>query len=291
MRTKVLSDTRKGICLAVISAFFYSLISVCVKWVGGTLPTIEIVFFRALVMLLIGTGSMAVRHQHLTNRHLPLLIFRGLSGAFGAFTYYAALSMIPLAETMALVNLSPFIVCIFAGLFLNEKIRKSHLLALLISFSGALCIIRPEFGGVNTGYLVAVASAIITGCSYTMVRKLKQDIDTPTIVFYYNVVSVAVSFPVMMAKGFVMPSGAEWIKLLCLGLSALLFNNFNTSAYQYAPAGKISIFNYLSIIFSSLFGILLWNEYLVLGTVAGIALILAGAYLSFKSEQKFSGTT
>ena len=281
-----MTDAQKGVSLAILSALFYSLISVCVKWIGGALPTMEIVFFRALVMLLVGSGSMVLRHQKLGRKHRFLLILRGLSGAMGAFTYYAALAMIPLAETMALVYWSPFIVSILAGLFLKEEIRRNHLLALLISFAGALCIIRPTFEGVGAGYLVAFASAVITGCSYTLVRKLKHDVDTPTIVFYYNVVSILVAFPVMLMGGFVMPVGAEWFKLVCLGLAALLFNQLNTSAYQYAAAGKISIYNYLSIIFSAVFGSFLWNEHLILGTGIGIALILTGAALSFWSGRE-----
>ena len=117
-------------------------------------------------------------------------------------------------------------------------------------------------------------------------RKLKHDVDTPTIVFYYNVVSILVAFPVMLMGGFVMPVGAEWFKLVCLGLAALLFNQLNTSAYQYAAAGKISIYNYLSIIFSAVFGSFLWNEHLILGTGIGIALILTGAALSFWSGRE-----
>ncbi len=280
------SDRQKGVFLAVLSALFYSLISVCVKWIGGTLPTVEVLFFRGAVMLAVASATMVVKHQRLSGKHKPLLILRGFSGVLGAFTYYAAVARAPLAETMALVNLSPFVVTVLAAAFLGERLRKGHVLALLISFGGALCIIRPNFAHVETGYLIAFASAVITGCSYTMVRKLKQDVDTPTIVFYYNIVTALVAFPVMMLGGFVMPSGAEWIKLLCLGISALLFNYFNTSAYKYAPAGEISIYNYLSVIFSSAFGVLLWKEHLVAGTVLGIALILGGAYLSFRSDKR-----
>lgn len=285
MKTWALSNRGKGAFLAILSALFYSLISVCVKWIGGTLPTMEVLFFRALVMLLVSCGTMVVKHQRLTHRHVPLLVARGFSGALGAFTYYAAVASIPLAETMALVNLSPFAVTILAAVFLKEKIHRWNFIALVASFAGALCIIRPSFGSVEPGYLIALASAIITGCSYTMVRRLKQDVDTPTIVFYYNIVTVAVAFPVMMLGGFVVPSGAELFKLFCLGVSALLFNYFNTSAYQYAPAGEISIYNYFSIIFSSVFGFLLWSEHLAAATAAGIVLILFGAYWSFRGER------
>lgn len=281
----VLTDRKKGIFLAILSALFYSMISVCVKWIGGTLPTVEILFFRGTVMLLVASGTMAAKHQRLSGNHKPLLILRGVSGVLGAFTYYAAVARAPLAETMALVNLSPFVVTVLAAKFLRERMRKGHILALIISFAGALFIIRPNFSCVEVGYLIAFASAVITGCSYTMVRKLKQDVDTPTIVFYYNIVTVLVSFPVMMLSGFVMPNGVEWVKLLCLGISALLFNYFNTSAYKYAPAGEISIYNYLSVIFSSAFGLLLWKEHLLVTTVIGIMLILTGAYLSFRSDK------
>lgn len=283
-----MSDRKKGSILAILAAFFYAMISVCVKWIGKGLPTVEVLFFRALVMLVVGCASMAAQRQKLSSKHRPLLLARGVSGALGAFTYYAAVARAPLSETMALVNLSPFVVTVLAALFLGESIRRGHIVALFVSFAGALCIIRPSFGSVEAGYLIAFSSAVITGCSYTMVRQLKKDVDTPTIVFYYNIVTVLGALPVMLLTGFVTPVGFTWVKLLLLGISALLFNVLSTSSYKYAPAGDVAIFNYLSIIFSSLFGILLWDEHMVVGTAIGIALILGGAWLSFASDKKKS---
>jgi len=279
------ANRKTGIILAIVAAFFYSMISVCVKWIGGTLPTVEILLFRALVMLIGGCLSMLLQRQRLSSQNRPLLVARGVSGAFGALTYYAAVARVPLAETMALVNLSPFVVTILAALFLKEKIHRGHVFALLIGFGGALCIIRPGFEMLQLGHFIAVSSAIITGCSYTMVRKLKQTTDTPTIVFYYNIMTVLIALPLTILGGFVMPQGLEWLKLICLGTCSLLFNYFNTASYKHAPAGEISIYNYLSILFSSLLGILLWDEHLVLGTGIGILLILCGAYMSSKSDR------
>lgn len=236
-------------------------------------------------MLVLVAGPMMLKRQRVCSKHRALLILRGVSGALGAFTYYAAIAQVPLAETMALVNLSPFVVTILASIFLKEKCGKRHIAALLISFLGALCIIRPNFNTLNTGYLIAFASAVITGCSYTLVRKLKQDVDTQTIVFYYCIVSVLFSLAFMGFSGFVWPSLLDWFKLVCLGVVAQLFNWTNTSAYKYAPAGKIAIFGYMSIFCSALFGIVLWNEYLVVGTVIGILLIFSGAFLSFYNEK------
>lgn len=279
-------DRRKGTLLAIVAALFYSLISVCVKWIGGVLPTVEVLLFRALVMLLLGCSSMIARHQSLDNRQLPLLLARGLSGAFGALTYYAAVASIPLSETMALVNLSPFIVTVLAAVFLKEKIFKHNIAALVLSFGGALVIIQPGFRAVSAAYLTALASAFITGCSYTMVRQLKKNTDTSSIVFYYNAVTLAVALPLVLLEGFVMPQGLTWFKLFCLGLCSLLFNYFNTASYKYANAGDISIYTYLSIIFSTIIGIVFWKEALVPATAVGIALILGGAWYSFSRGKK-----
>ena len=127
-------NRKRVIALAVLSALFYALISVCVKWIGGTLPSMEIAFFRAFVMLVLFAGPRMLKRQRDCNKHKALLILRGVSGALRASTQYAAIAQVPLAETMARVNLSPFVVTILASIFLKEKCGKRHIAALLIRF-------------------------------------------------------------------------------------------------------------------------------------------------------------
>jgi len=83
-------NRKRVIALAVLSALFYALISVCVKWIGGTLPSMEIVFFRAFVMLVLFAGPRMLKRQRVCNKHKALLILRGVSGALRASTQYAA---------------------------------------------------------------------------------------------------------------------------------------------------------------------------------------------------------
>lgn len=39
-----MTDAQKGVSLAILSALFYSLISVCVKWIGGRFPQWKLSF-------------------------------------------------------------------------------------------------------------------------------------------------------------------------------------------------------------------------------------------------------
>jgi drug/metabolite transporter (DMT)-like permease len=53
-------------------------------------------------------------------------------------------------------------------------------------------------------------------------------------------------------------------------------------AYRYAPAGEVSIYNYSNVIFSSIFGFMLFAEIPDLLSVSGYLLIIAAGYLTFR---------
>lgn len=80
-----------------------------------------------------------------------------------------------------------------------------------------------------------------------------------------------------MLADFVSMTGAQWTFLLLAGLCAAAAQFAITSAYCYAPAREISVFDYSQILFSALFGFLVFNQipdalswlgYLVIGITA-----------------------
>lgn len=75
------------------------------------------------------------------------------------------------------------------------------------------------------------------------------------------------------------------LQLLGLGVAGTFYQWFVSKAYKYAPASQVSIYSYTSIIFSSLLGILFWEEYLVVTTIAGIVIIVIGAYLIYHKDR------
>ena len=221
----------------------------------------------------------------------PGLIARGITGFLGAFFYYIALSNAPMAETVTLSNLYPFLMIIFCGLFLGETIKKYHIIALLLSFGGAVFIIKPGFEAVNFYYLIALLSSVCMAITYTILKHVRKTDSSELIVLYFSLISAIGCFPLMLLEDIVIPSAFQFFQLICLGLTATLFQMFMTAAYKYAPASEVSIYSYTSIIFSAGFGILFWGEIPHLFSIIGIAFILSGAYLIYKYRGTDADTT
>ncbi|GAB6109773.1 DMT family transporter [Fusibacter bizertensis] len=273
----------KGIIYILLSALFFSIMAAAVKSVPN-LPLSEKVFFRNFVGL-VAIFFTVMRMKIPLKVHNPkLMLLRSLFGLTGVGLYYAALEILPLADAVILNKLSPFFVMIFASLFLKESIGKLQKWALAIGIIGALLVIKPTFNVSILPAIIALLSAVFAGAAYTVIRKLVE-YDNPTvIVFYFCLISSIVLIPFMVIEGFAIPSLQEFIGLMSIGISALLAQLFMTNAYKYAPASELSIYTYINIVFSSLWGFLLWSEIPDSISIVGGLLIISAAFVNYTSK-------
>ena len=278
-----MTDRRKGILMAIGAAFFYAMIAVSIKWIDG-IPPLEKFFFRSVFGLVFICIFMARYRVSFKYVNQAMLILRGLTGLAGGLTYYLAVSKAPLAEVITLSNMFPFMVVILSAIFLKEKIKSYHIAAVAISFAGALLVIRPGFSGMNIYYIVAFSSAVFTAFSYTILKHLRTTDTSEIVVFYFSLIGVMGCVPIMLLGQFVMPTAYQFFQLSVLGLNATIYQWLVSSAYKHAPAGELSIYSYTTILFSSLMGILFWQEYLMPATVLGIICIFIGGYIIFRRE-------
>ncbi|NQZ57117.1 MAG: DMT family transporter [Lentisphaeraceae bacterium] len=119
-----------------------------------------------------------------------------------------------------------------------------------------------------------------------MIRYLKDKEHPATIILFFSLFSVAVSLPLMLWQGFVMPRGMQWFYILMIGVTASGGQICITNTYKYAPAAKISI--YTSIIFACILGYLLWKEVPDALSIIGMVIISSIAYLLFWNNRKKS---
>lgn len=274
---------KRGIIYILTSAFFFSLMALAVKSVPN-LPLAEKVFFRNFIGLIAITITM--KRQKLSFKvNAPKLMFlRAFFGLVGVGLYYTALSLLPLADAVILNKISPIFVVLFALIFLREPYLKGQAWVVLLGLLGALLVIRPTFDIKILPALIALASAVSSGAAYTVIRRLTQH-DKPTvIVFYFCLFSTIVLIPFLLVGGFVWPTFNEGISLLAIGLFALIAQLFMTNAYKYAPASELSIYNYIEIVFSLLWGLLLWQESPDFIAILGALLIILAGYLNYRIQ-------
>lgn len=275
---------RKGIIYILLSALFFSLMALTVKSVPE-LPLSEKVFFRNFIGLIVVSITMIKKKVSFKVNHPKLMFLRAFFGLAGIGLYYTAIELLPLANAVILNKLSPVFVIIFAIIFLKEPYRKGQLWVILIGILGALMIIKPSLNLSVLPALIAVLSAVAAGAAYAVVRRLTQ-YDKPTvIVFYFCLLSSIMLIPFVVIEGFVIPDARELLALIGIGTFAVTAQLFMTNAYKYAPASELSIYNYVEIIFSLVWGFIIWSELPDLISLSGALLIIIAGLLNFRLQR------
>ncbi len=282
-----MKDTNKAALLMVIAAFVYALLSANVKWIQG-IPIFEKMFFRTFFGLIMVSVIVWREKIPIRGNKRSSLIGRGVTGFISTFFYYMALTYAPMAEAVTLSNTYPFLLAILCWVFLGEKIRSFHLIALVLSFVGAVLIIRPGFAEINFYYIIAVLAAVFMAITYTFLRKARETEHTQVIVLWYSAICALGCIPVMLFEKPVMPTLFQFCQLLSLGIIATIYQLLLSKAYKYAPATEISIYSYTTIVFSSILGFIVWGEVPAIFTVFGALMIISGAFVIFRCENKKS---
>lgn len=153
---------------------------------------------------------------------------------------------------------------------------------MLLAFTGCLFIVKPGFqNAALVPALIGVCGGLGAGLAYTMVRILgTHGVKGPIIVFYFSAFSCLAVTPWML-RNFVPMSFEQVATLLMAGLFAAGGQFSITAAYTYAPARKISIFDYSQIIFATVLGFLLFAEIPDVFSFVGYGLIILASLCMF----------
>lgn len=286
MKKISLSNRQKGMISIILSAFCFAWMNAFVR-LSGDLPFIEKSFFRNFVALLLALvmllrergGPRSFLPQKGT---LPFLLIRAAAGTLGILCNFYAIDHLALSDASILNKMSPFFAILCSWLFLREKLNWKQGLIVLGAFIGALCVIKPSFANADLfPSLIGLLGGFGAGVAYTMVRRLGQLGENKAyIVFFFSAFSCIVTLPYLLLTFEPM----TWGQLLCLvmaGVSAAGGQFGVTSAYCYAPAKEISVYDYTQIIFAAGLGFLLFAQIPDWLSILGYCIIIAMAVVMF----------
>lgn len=279
-----MENRKKGITLIILSSLFFALMASSVKMVGQ-LPLALKIFFRNGIGLIFIYTIIRRKGISIVPVNKKMMALRSLFGLMGVALYYYALSQLPLSNAVILNKLSPFFVVVFSVLFLGERINKWQLGGLALALIGAIFVVNPTGDFPIFPSLIALLSAVTAGAAYTTIRKLSATDKPQVIVFYFCLVSSVSSIPFIPLESWGMLTLTDIFYLVLIGVTALIAQLCMTNAYRHAPASELSIYTYLNIVFSTLLGIVLFNEFPSIVAIIGGAFIILAGYINYASKK------
>lgn len=284
-------NIKKGIFYVIISALGFSLMNFFVVK-AGDLPTFQKALFRnggAMIVslfLFIKSGDTPDTKPS----DLGILLMRAVFGSIGLFCNFYALDHLVLSDASILNKLAPFFTLILSALFLKEKTNWKQFLFVSLAFVGMLFVVRPEmhFSESMVASVVGVIGGFGAGTAYACVRALgKRGMPSSEIVFGFSLVSTIVAIPFVIIDHAPM-SSLQIFYLSMASVSATIGQFGITLAYKEAPSKEISIFEYFTVVFSALWGILFLGQIPYWTSIIGYAIIFVSAYLLFLYNKKTS---
>lgn len=278
----------KGIIFILLAAFGFSLMTFFVR-ISGDLPTMQKVFFRNSVALIVAVSVMIRSKEKIVvgkGNRLGLFL-RCFFGTTGVICNFYAIDRLGIADANMLNKLSPFFAILLSIVILKEIPNKFDIITTVIAFIGALFIIRPT-GAVSSFFpaIVGLIGGFGAGAAYVFVRKISNNgVKTPVIVASFSLFSCLVTLPFLIFD--YSPMSLKQLGFLVMaGVAASLGQFSITTAYKYAPAKEISVFDYTQVIFAALLGLAFFGEIPVALSFVGYGIIITVAVIRWNRNRK-----
>jgi drug/metabolite transporter (DMT)-like permease len=274
---------QKGILLMLLSALLFSAMQVLINMTGKQIPLMEQVFFRNIISMAI--CFIIIRRNNLPLfgglKDQPLLFMRSIFGFLGLISLFYAAARATQADVTILSKLSPFLITLFAYLFLKERIAKVQYPALLIAFAGAFLVANPSFHSNAFPLFMAFLCSLFSSVTYTLLAYSKDKVNALTIIMHFSTFCALVSLPFFVLH-FTVPEPRDLFLLILIGVFGGLGQIALTYAYRMAPASEVSVYNYSGILFSMILGYLILGETVPAASLLGGALVILASLLTYR---------
>ena len=278
------SILKNGIFWMLVTAFFFVCVHATGKFMLTRYPLAQVVWGRYIFHLLLALIILAPRLAEVVRSgDLKLQLLR--SGfMLGATTFYfAAVQFLPLTEANAINFVTPVLVVILAQPILGERVGAKRWIGVAVGFAGAMIIIRPGNGLIDIAAGLMLLSAFCNACYQLSTRKL-GGIDGPLTTLFYTALvgSIGASLVVPFAWE---PLDAEgWFLMLLIGAFALIGHFALINAFRLAAAPTIAPFGYTILIWSAVFGYVIFGQLPDLWTVLGAVIIVIGGIIILRAQ-------
>ncbi len=221
-----------------------------------------------------------------SNKH-KLHILRSVLGISAMGLNFWAITLLPLADATTISFTVPIFATLFAALVLREKVGIRRWSAILIGFIGVLVVIQP--GGTLIpafGATVALVGALVTAAVTMVIRMLGRTETSIVTIFWFSVYTL----PALALCAAYFGGGHDlkaWGYLFGIGVFGALGQLTITQSLRLAPVSTIVPMDYTALIWSTIFGIVIFGQWPGLSILIGAPIIIgSGLFIAWREHRK-----
>ena len=285
--SKSISKDNLGIVLCLVATLIFSCQDAITKVLTNTLPAPQFVmvrFWAFLVFALIfASFNGGIKNAFNTKRPI-LQICRGLLLIMQIILFAFGLKQLSLADMHSLFVLFPIFVTVLAIPVLGETIGWRRVVAVCVSFFGALLILRPGMGVFGFEALYPIGCAAMFAVYNLLTRLTSYDDHYSSNILFVAVIGAIVS-TAWGSQLWQTPTSTELGFMLVLCVTGVAGHVLLMKALEFSAASKIQPFNYFTLVWAIIISVLFFGEFPDYWTLSGATLIISsGLYVLQRSS-------
>lgn len=203
---------------------------------------------------------------------------RGILGLTSMALNFTAMMLLPMAEATTISFATPVFATVFAAILLGEPTGRYRWGAVALGFVGVLLAVQPSAGLAGVGPWVALAGALLTACVLIQIRRMSRSESAGAIVFWF-------SLSTLLPLGILMVFFARdhdfigWSIIIGLAATGAVAQILLTTAMREASVAAITTMDYTGLIWSIMFGYLVFDNVPGPSTWLGAPIIIAAGLI------------
>jgi len=281
-----LPDNLKGIALLMLASFVLALMALLIKLLGQRIHITQILLVRQVgMMVMVAPAILRNFPGSLRSERPGLQLIRVFCALVAMLFGFTAVIHMPLADATAIFFAKSFFVTIFAIFFLAESVGVYRWSAVLIGFFGVLIMLQPGTDNFSLYGLASLVGAAGAAGVMILLRMLSRSDSADTIMAYGSLgVGLVMIFPGIYF--WQQPTNAEWLLLAALAVVSYFGLRCNIFAYKYGEASLLASLDYVRLLWATLFGFLVFDQFPGPSIWLGAVVVIAAAIFTIYRETR-----
>ena len=294
-----MNQNNKAIFFVVLSTVFFAFQDTAVKLLSQAGSIWQLMALRsALVILFLFLWvRLAGRWYYIVPTSFWWPLVRAVFMCLAYTLSYAAYPFASLSAVAACFFTAPIFVCIFAAIFLHEKIGIWRILAVTIGFFGALLIIQPGSAEFRPVLIMPLLAGACYASGVVVTRGFCSQQPSLALTAIHNLFYAAVGFcaislmPIFAVNPEIIAHNpflfrhwtplapAIFFTIIATAISHIIAMTASIRAYQVAESTFVAPLEYSYLIFAAVIDFVIWSVFPSGTNLVGVALIVGSGLL------------
>lgn len=289
-----------GILLALGGGITLSMNDLAIKSLSGAYALHQVILIRAFIGIALVLAVMWYSRaglRQMRTRRIGAHALRVSIVMVSNITYFVGLSLMPLADAVAVAFVAPLFVTLMSAVILREHVGPRRWAAVAVGLAGVVIMTRPGEGVIQPAAILVLISAFCYASSHMMTRRMRDTESAMTLNFYVQVgfIVVSCSFGLVAGDGhlaqapgstweflfrpWIAPPLADWWAFAATGVAVGVGGLMMSQAYRTTEAALVAPFEYIGMPMAIFWGVVVFGTWPDHTAWVGIALICgAGLY-------------